>query len=467
MPQWGWWIVGGGITIGLVSPHPFLSLAGWLLLPVLVRLTWRAGESPIPTVGVLMLWISAMLPVIFFSGFKGIPLDQVANTYTTRFSTEMLGPASWLSLAATLMVALGIRLGLSRLPPIPWQRFWAEAQRLDPEKLILAYGGAYALNFFFGGAALLGLGGIAQFTIALTSIRWAFFFLLVVTVLVQRRQYSLLVLAITIEITFGLLGFWGSFKDFFFVFAVAYVAARPRMSTQEVRGLLLMLLLVLTLGLFWQSVKNDFRDYVTQGETSMQSQVTFAEEVEKMRMLIRETEPSDLIDATDITVERISVKTFFFGEVLEYIPEYRAYDGGAGWRAGLEHIFKPRLFFPDKPSLDASAITNRYIARTVTGEGAASFAIGYFGESYADFGPIGMFIPIFLVGLGLGLMYRFFLRHPPIKIMGIAFASAFLLARIGGLHDIPQMLGRTITEFVAMAAVLYFFGPIIYKYIRR
>ncbi|WP_263792001.1 hypothetical protein [Salinibacter sp.] len=467
LPQWAWWVVAVGIALGLVSPQPFLSLAGWAVLPVLVRLTWRKGEPPIALVGVVKLWVISVGPVLYFAGIQGLPLEEVAGTYPSRFSTLELDTACWLSLGATLMVATGVRLGLSLVPPVPWQRLRTEVHQLDPEKLLLAYGGAYAFNLVFGGGGLLSLGGLAQFAIALTLIRWAFFFLLAGAVLFQHRKYRLLVLAIVIEVTFGLLGYWGSFKDFFFIFAIAYVTARPKVTAREARVLIAVFLMVFTLGLFWQAVKPQYRAFLTRGEVGgMSAEVSYTEQVEKMWQLAQTTGWSDLTNSMGSTVERITVPTFFFGEVVEYIPEHRPYDGGTGWKRGVEHILKPRILFPDKPVINDSEITNRYIGGTVTEEGA-SFSIGYFGESYADFGPFLMYVPIFLVGVMLGLMYRFFIVRPRIKIIGFSFAAAFLTSRIGGLDDIPSMLGLSITRFVVMAAVLYVAEAYLYKWLQR
>ncbi|MCS4086113.1 hypothetical protein GGQ10_000912 [Salinibacter ruber] len=465
LPEWAWWIVGVGIAVGLFSPHPFLSLAGWTALPVLVRLTWRQEEPPIAFVGVLNLWVTSIAPVLYFAGVQGLALSEVAGTYPSRFSTDQLAMACWLSLGATLVVAIAIRLGLRNVASVSWQRLRDEVQRLEPSKLFVSYLGAFAFEFFLGGGTLLGLGGLAQFVIAAALIRWGLFFLLTVSALMQRRDVWLIGLAITIEIVMGLLGFWGSFKGFFFIFVIAYVTARPQMELPEFRRILAVFLVVLTIGLFWQSVKTEYRAFIVQNEGAMRAQVEYAEQAEKLWSLAQTTGWNDLARVIPMTVERISSATFFFGEVLEYIPESRPYDDGAGWQRGIEHILKPRLFFPNKPVINDSEITNQYIAGRVTTRGA-SFSIGYFGESYADFGPVWMFVPIFLMGLLMGVMYRFFIVYPKVKIVGFAFAVSFLPGRIGALDDIPSMLGNTITQFVVMAFLLYVGGAYLYEWHR-
>jgi uncharacterized membrane protein len=60
-------------------------------------------------------------------------------------------------------------------------------------------------------------------------------------------------------------------------------------------------------------------------------------------------------------------------------------------------------------------------------EQGTSISIGYMGESYIDFGPIGMFVPIFLLGLLYGYIYRLFVRYARYKLIGFAAATAVLL----------------------------------------
>lgn len=463
MPEWAWWVVAVGMLFGLASPEPLLSLAAWAILPVLVRLTWRIGEPPIALIGVLNLWIVSAGPVIYFAGFKGLALTDVAGTYPSRFSTDELATASWLSLLATVMVAAGIRFALRNVPPVSWRRIKKEALRLSPRKLFIAYLALYAINSVFSGGRLLGLGGLAQAAIALTLIRWGVFFLLAVVVFFKQQRYSLLLLAIVVEVGLGLLGFWGSFKDFFFIFAVAFLTARPNVSFRQVQALLAVFLVVFVVGLFWQTIKPEYRTFLRTTPN-----VTLTQEIQKMGDLAASTRVEDLSNSMDHTVERITVATFFFGLVLEYIPAYRPFDGGEGWKRGVEHVVKPRLLFPDKPALHASYITNAYVAGTFSGpEQGASFAIGYFGESYADLGYIWMYGPILLVGLMLGYMLRFFIVSPHRALMGLAFAVAFLPARIGEIKDIPSLLGLSITHFVVMAFVLYFAGDKLYTWLQH
>mgnify|MGYP006423822551 CR=1 FL=1 len=466
-PNWVWGIVAVGCAVGLLSPHPFLSVASWLALPLLIRITLLEDEPPILFMGALVLWVKTVLPVIYFAGFRGLPLDRVSTTYDTFFtSTPQLDVAIWMSLVAVLVLALGARVAMQKTPPLDPERIRMEAHTFAPGNVFALYLLSYVANFIFDASFLLQLGGISQLAIAATFVKWSFFFLLVYVVLVQERRYGLLVTAITIEITFGLLGYWGSFRDFLFIFLAAYLFSKPTLSVKNILSSTSLVLVVLAVGLFWQTVKPEFREVITGGIRSQRTVMSYPQQAELLIDLAGRTSWSQMSSSVEAAVERFSVNVFFFGEVLEFVPQYRPYDGGAGWWRGIQHIIQPRLLFPNKPVLNDSEITNQYIMRRVSEEGA-SFSIGYFGESYADLGPYLMYVPIFLVGLGFGFIYNVFKRRAAVKIIGIGFCASFLIYRLVSIDDIPSLLGLTITQFLAMIVLLFLLERVLFNYLRR
>jgi hypothetical protein len=82
------------------------------------------------------------------------------------------------------------------------------------------------------------------------------------------------------------------------------------------------------------------------------------------------------------------------------------HENGAILSAALTHILTPRVLYHDKPNLPSdSAKVRRYAGVWVAGDRQhTSIAFGYVGESYVDFGVPGMFVPIFLFGLVVGLV---------------------------------------------------------------
>jgi hypothetical protein len=84
-----------------------------------------------------------------------------------------------------------------------------------------------------------------------------------------------------------------------------------------------------------------------------------------------------------------------------------------------------------------------------------SIGIGYVGESYIDFGPIGMFIPIFLLGLLYGVINRFFITRTRYKLLGSALAVSVLVFNAYEIETSNiKLLGGVITALLA-AIVFY------------
>lgn len=454
IPSWVLWGTGIAGGLSLLTPQPWIGLACWLVIPLVVRLVWRDEEPPILLYGVVYLWTNAATQVIYY-GITGESLLRV-------FGGPELRQAIWLTLVGTIIVAAGIGLALYNLPTVPWSRVKQEARALSPGRLFIGYLLCYVARSVLNIRLLPG--GINQFIGALLLVRWATFFLLTLSVLTQRRGYGFLILAICIEVVLGLIGYWGAFKDFFPVFVVAYFGARSLSSLKDATVVGAVFTVVFLLGLFWTAIKPEYRAFLTKGQGAQTVRVPVSAQADKLLALAGNVNAKQLQEAIEPAVKRMGYVDYF-AMTLEYIPKYRPFDGGDGWERGIMHVLRPRLFFPNKPAVRDSEITEKYTGAPVSR--GTSISIGYFGESYADFGRFWMFVPIFLVGVGYGLMYRFFVTTGSKKIIGFALAAAFLPTQVGALPSIPRLLGTGITNFVMLAVLLWFAGPKLYEWARR
>ena len=117
--------------------------------------------------------------------------------------------------------------------------------------------------------------------------------------------------------------------------------------------------------------------------------------------------------------------------VMESTPERVPYQNGRLYSYMLV-TFVPRLFWPDKPSVNDS---NRWyqVAYRLTMRNdlkGVSIAVGYLTESYINFGWFGPPVVMFCLGMLLGLFDEVFLRP----------CSGLLLNSIG-VALLPQLLG--------------------------
>ena len=97
-----------------------------------------------------------------------------------------------------------------------------------------------------------------------------------------------------------------------------------------------------------------------------------------------------------------------------------------------------------------------------------SIGIGYVGESYIDFGPIGMFIPIFLLGVLYGVINRFFITGTRHKLLGSALAVSVLVFNAYKIETSNiKLLGGVITALLDAILFYKFLGGPVMAYLQR
>ena len=92
-------------------------------------------------------------------------------------------------------------------------------------------------------------------------------------------------------------------------------------------------------------------------------------------------------------------------------------------------------------------------------ERGTSIGIGYVAESYVDFGPILMFVPIFLLGVFYGLIYRVFVIHSRSKLICTAIATSILIFTASKIETSNiKIVGGTVTALLVVGIIYFAFG---------
>jgi peptidoglycan/LPS O-acetylase OafA/YrhL len=95
-----------------------------------------------------------------------------------------------------------------------------------------------------------------------------------------------------------------------------------------------------------------------------------------------------------------------------------------------------------------------------------SMGIGYCAESYVDFGPIGMFLPVFLLGVYYGLIYRSFVIHSVRKIFAFSIVASLMFSCAFALETTNSiLLGRVAVYSLAMAFFIACLGGQIWDFL--
>jgi hypothetical protein len=454
-----WICVITAAVVGVLSNNPLLTPVSLLLLPPLAYLAWRQGEPPALMFACAMQWLQASAAIFYTNFYRSSLADA--------FGGIELEMATWLSLGGVLVLALGVGLGLLRAGQSVAVEIADEGRGIDAIKAFTAYAFSFFLSLACSVAALR-LPSLSQPLLYLGTVKWVFIFILGYCVLEQKRGYFLLTICVVLEFAVGILGFFAGFKSVFFVLFVAAMTSQAALRGRRLLLLVAVAALLILLGSTWTAVKSDYREFLNQGFQSQEVLMPVEERVGKLGDLLADFDGQRLTEGFETMILRISYVQFF-ALTMKNVPENIPYENGALWAGAIKHVLTPRLLFPNKPAIDDSERTSFYTGLQVAGaEQGTSIGIGYFGESYIDFGPVLMFLPIFLVGLFYGAMYRWFVVRARYKLLGSAIVTSILVFNGSAIETSNiKIVGSGIAALLVMLAFYSTLGPWLMRWLSK
>jgi hypothetical protein len=447
------------LLIAFISAEPVDVAIALFSLPIIVFLLDRGSEPPFLTLGGFVLWLTCSIRVLYY------PI-LMQSTLEDHFGSPTILLATRLSLAACIVVCLGIRLALYNHRPLTESAFNRGITLLKSSRLTATYFVFVLLSFLIS-EGIIGIpSSIKQFWHAFEKIKWVFFFFAVANSAQAGKFGVLFWLMILTEIIIGFVSYWSSFKNFVpFLIGGLFCSdsSHEKYKIQRSSIFISVTMSILALAILWQCVKSDYRDFISRGDLGRQSaDVAVSERLPKLLDLTSKISSDSVRNIIAPTVDRIgNIDTFAM--CLNYIPAQRPFDEGKGWWQGFIHIFIPRLFYPSKEAVSDSLILTRYTGKIVS-EGT-SMNLGYIGETYADFGPFWMFGPLLGVGLMYGFSYRLLTSITQSRFLGVGFAGAVLTWQIAFVQSVPKLLGNTILSTAFAFCVLIIFERQIYSWL--
>lgn len=418
LPQWVWIVFAILTGIGYLSANGWLTAYAIAVLPVLATLLLRESEPPVLLFACGMQWLQASVAV-FYTNFYGAPVAAM-------YQLEEVKVASYLSITSIVVLAVGMNIAVGGHRPTDPEAVHNETSRLNPGTILTCYLIAFVGLSFISRVAIQ-VPALSQPLLATSSLRWVLVYLLAQAVLSQRRNYSFLAIAVVLEFFTGVIGYFSNFKGIFFVLLVVLLGGRQSMRSWRLAAAIGVGVLLLGLGIMWTLIKSDYREFLNQGTRQQAVMVPISERVNKLGELVGGLDGDLIEEGLSDLIIRVSYVRFFALSIVN-VPANVPHEKGRLWLGAFKHVLMPRLLFPGKEALDDSQITEKYTGLQVAGaEEGTSIGIGYVGESYIDFGRLGMFAPIFLLGVFYGLIYRFFSANADSIVLGGAFATAVLI----------------------------------------
>ncbi|MCU1625048.1 MAG: hypothetical protein JWL79_3893 [Frankiales bacterium] len=382
----------------VISPSPLAVFGSGVALAALFLLLWQDNEPPILLFPAIFQWLAvAMKPLMTI--YAKVPLDTLSE-YDQR-----LEPGVYLGLFAVVALGLGLRVGAGK-PKIDWNTALRnEAAMVTRESMLKVAVGAIALGhamYFLMRFA----GPLYQLAYAGAGARFIGLFALAYWAFSRGSGYFYLFLVLVVEVGIGVTGFFSDFKAPIFVVGFAILAARHRIRFKDVAILGALSAVLIVMGSFWSYVKVDYRTYASGGTNEQVLNVSLSDRLDYLGNEIAHFDGTRFAAGLDQMLRRLSYIDFL-AATIDHVPDAEPFEHGARIGRTLIHIITPRVFFPDKPPTEFDTdVTLKYTGLPLRSYGGTSISIGYLGELYIDFGPVGSVIGCFLVAAGFGLAYR-------------------------------------------------------------
>jgi hypothetical protein len=434
------------LAFGLGPNYQFALLACAVLIAG-TFLLWRPGEPQILLFLFCLQWLQPTVTV-FYANLRGLPLLEFMYDFPgIEFATTLV-------LLGLFFLALGIRLGAGRQQSLQIVRFHDAIRRIPPIRWLRLH----LFMFVVSTVALLLAASVPELSqplLALANFKWATFLIFTIATFARSDGPRAIWFAIfCIEFTMSLGGYFSSFKYVFLFVLIAMTAIGLRLKAKQIAGGAITAVVMLTAGLYWTAIKDEYRQFLNGGTNQQVVVVGQGEALTKIVELAGDVTSDQLIRAADDLARRFADMEMF-AAVVTYVPKFVDHEWGKLWWDAISRPFMPRILFPAKAIIDESEITTLYTGISVAGmEQGTQIGLGYIANSYIDFGEAVMMLPILLFGVFIGRSHRWLINNRfGFGVMGAGLSSATFLQISVGV-SLAKLIGGIIVCLLVAYLIL-------------
>ncbi len=459
-----------GVAVGAVSLSAVLGFCVFVLFAV-AGILWRKENPPVLVFCMAYQWLF-------------IVLGYAYNHFTGHFPAlpfyGNLDFAVLLSVSGLFVLAVGMRVGLypffNKCPSFKDSK-QAIGPRYNVKRLFWSVIALYSINWFIEITPAAIAFRVSQIITNLISFREVLLFLLIFVIVRRRRGYLYGIAALIYAMVPRFASVMSNFKELLFYIVIALLTdlhlhlkskGERQYRRRIMTSLAIMCILLVGMALIWEGgVKPNWRPAVVSGDISgspMEKVGSFAGIVQEAMQNL------DLFSAFEALVTRMSSGIGYFSLVLDRVPEVVPHEGGMLTGRVFEHVAKPRFLFPEKPNLGSNSwLVSQYAGAVVAGEEeGTSVGLAYMAQFYIDFGFIGMFFCILVLGTFVGGVYGALFKFSPVPMIAMSSATVIFIQHFISFEgEIAYMIGGILQTFIIFILLIYFAGPWFMEFISR
>lgn len=361
----------------------------------IIFLLWRHSQPAVLLFSMLMQWVQVVSFVIWMNN-SGWDINRLSNHGDAAVSVACLG---------LIVMAATMSLGLKSLKMPSSEQFYHQAKLINENKILLLY---VLSTFFLGGLgyAFGANAGFFQILMTFATLKWVFFMVFGYVAWINKKNRLLLVVIIILEFTTSLYSYFSTFKEVIFYTIMLALSFIRRVTFKQLAYGIVIITSLLFMLLTWTAVKGDYRKFLNQGTKQQVIEVSREDAFYTLGEKVSSLTWDKYQQVLDLFLYRAQY-ILHLAKTMDRVPSLIPHENGQIWKDNVAFVLEPRLFFPDKPIYEATVKTNKYTGFKYAGlRQGSSFSLGYFADSYIDFGFVGMFLPLILIALFVVFIYR-------------------------------------------------------------
>ena len=379
-------------------------------------------------------------------------------------NTDTAIVASYIGLLA---VFLPIIFFQNKIPKLNFQKLKDHAYKLSISKTLKVYIiSLVVINLLSGIAAFVP--ALRQIILSLGNIKWFVFLLFGFQSIIKNERRKEFYLLCLLEFGIGFLGYFSDFKTVLFFISIIFLTLLTHFRFNKFLLIIPSLAAIFYGGIFWTSIKGDYRSFLNKGSKTQTVQVEKGEALNKLIELSQNTNESSFDGAKASFYDRLQY-TFHFAKTIDRVPSVIPHQDGANLGSTLSFVLTPRLLDPNKGVYDASTRASKYTGIQYNGvKKGTSVSLGYFADCYIDFGIYFMFIPLFIFGYIYGKSYFYFIRKSSTNyIFNFAVVGAIYMELFAFESDSIFVFGRLYINLMVFFLLRIFLFPKLHNYIKE
>ena len=376
---------------GVSTPNPIESIWSILILGLILHWFWWQQQPGILLICLLIPFVEIHTTVAEANNY-GLTLNELFETTGRK--------TFWLASIGFLSVLVGFKATLRRFPNLlpSHEDLKHAAETTSQTKLILAYIGLTLLATGLDRIIPWG-SGLHQLETYFAATGQVILVAIGIQFWLTRQRPVLMALFFLGLVIVSFYSYFSEWRLPFTLLIITLLSSIKNFGVRQAAAVLPIAIPAFLLVFLWQSVKGEYRTFLSQGQR------TQAVLVDRNTALTKFQELSSNALEQGILNEEVISSTYrragyleYFSATLHKVPEAIPYEQGKLLGESLSFSLVPRILNPNKGYKNDREKVERYTDYYFGQNSFSSFSLGHYCEAYIDWGPNGMMFHLFLFG---------------------------------------------------------------------